>query len=376
MADLTLNDRQDPGPTQAMLAHSSVKLSCFDLIEIDVVGRVPMDVANDVAALRSCCAMSPARRRVRMMTSSSMFADGSVGPTSAVAVSDQESGMKKHPRTWRTRSDPKPKWPIPTIRFLPSVLIWCRTPLLLPTSPRSPQSQGAKDPREVQLGPGKNAYGRSDDFLLDVRWHSGPYAVVVSEAGSGKKNTTASPKVLAWPKPIVNTSSGKDLAGGSDPVKQASHHSTGELAESKAVADDLEPEGTSGIKVSTASIDQKHSKKNTTTYLDFLTPSSWCQTCRGAYREREGFRLDEHHRAAVQHASILEFGRLHGSRVPQQTSPRDCFAKHHRSRGPVAGRLAPLRRPHSVADTSGSGRVASFTPLQFFPRRHSFGART
>ena len=59
-------------------------------------------------------------------------------------------------------------------------------------------------------------------------------------------------------------------------MKQASHHSSGELADSKAVADDLEPEGTSGMKVSTAFIDQKHSKQNTTTYLDFLTPSSWC----------------------------------------------------------------------------------------------------
>ena len=52
-------------------------------------------------------------------------------------------------------------------------------------------------------------------------------------------------------------------------MKEASHHSSGELVDSKAVADDLEPEGTSGMKVSTASIDQKHSKKNTTTYLDF-----------------------------------------------------------------------------------------------------------
>ena len=32
--------------------------------------------------------------------------------------------------------------------------------------PAEPQHQGAKDPREVELGPGKNAYGRSDDFLL------------------------------------------------------------------------------------------------------------------------------------------------------------------------------------------------------------------
>ena len=142
--------------------------------------------------------------------------------------------------------------------------------------PPEPQFQGAKDPREVQLGAGKNAYGRTDDFLLEVLWHRGPCAVVVSEERSGKNNTTASPGVLAWPKPIVNTSSGKDLAAGSDPVQQASHHSSGELADSKAVADDLEPEGTSGMKVSTASIDQKHSKKNTTTYLDFLTPSSWC----------------------------------------------------------------------------------------------------
>ena len=81
--------------------------------------------------------------------------------------------------------------------------------------------------------------------FVDKR-HSGPCAVVVSKEGSGKKNTTASPEVLAWPKPIVNTSIGEDLAAGSDPVKQASHHSSGELADSKAFADDLELEGTSG----------------------------------------------------------------------------------------------------------------------------------
>ena len=77
-----------------------------------------------------------------------------------------------------------------------------------------------------------------------------PHAVEFSEEGSGKKNTTASPEVLAWPKPIVNTSSGKDLAAVSDPVKHSSHHSAGELADSKAFADDLELEGTSGKKVS------------------------------------------------------------------------------------------------------------------------------
>ena len=96
---LTLNDRQDPGPTQPMLAHSSAKLSCFDLIGIDVVGRVPMDVANDVAALRSCCAVSPARPRVRILTSSSMSADGTVGSTGAAVVSELEPGKNttSHP---------------------------------------------------------------------------------------------------------------------------------------------------------------------------------------------------------------------------------------------------------------------------------------
>ena len=158
MTHLTLNDRQGPGPTQPMLAHSSAKLSCFDLIGIDVVGRVPMDVANDVAALRSCCAVSPARPRVRIMTSSSMSADGTVGSTGAAVVSELEPGKN-------TTSHPE-----------------------------GPQSQGAKDPREVQLGPGENAYDRSDDFLLEVRWHRSPYAVVVSEEGSGKNNTTVSGK--------------------------------------------------------------------------------------------------------------------------------------------------------------------------------------
>ena len=82
-----------------MLAHSFAKWSCFDLIWIDVVGRVPLDVGNDVAAPRSCCAVSPARPRVRMMTSSSTFADGSVEPTGAVVVSDQEPGKNttSHP---------------------------------------------------------------------------------------------------------------------------------------------------------------------------------------------------------------------------------------------------------------------------------------
>ena len=82
-----------------MLAHSSARWSCFDLIEIDLVGRVPMDVGNDVAAPRSCCGVSPARPRVPMMTSSSTFADGSVEPTGAVVVSDQEPGKNttSHP---------------------------------------------------------------------------------------------------------------------------------------------------------------------------------------------------------------------------------------------------------------------------------------
>ena len=57
-----------------------------------MVGRVPMDVANYVAALRSCCAVFPARPRVRIMTSSSMFADGTVGSTGAVVVSELEPG--------------------------------------------------------------------------------------------------------------------------------------------------------------------------------------------------------------------------------------------------------------------------------------------
>ena len=76
-----------------MLAHSSAKLSCFDLIGIDVVGRVPVDVANDVAALRSCCAVSP------IMTSSSMSADGTVGSTGAAVVSELEPGKNStsHP---------------------------------------------------------------------------------------------------------------------------------------------------------------------------------------------------------------------------------------------------------------------------------------
>ena len=89
MTHLTLNDRQDPGPTQPMLAHSSAKLFCFDLIEIDVVSRVPMDVANDVAAPRSCCAVSPARPRL----------GGTVGSTGAVVVSELEPGKNttSHP---------------------------------------------------------------------------------------------------------------------------------------------------------------------------------------------------------------------------------------------------------------------------------------
>ena len=99
VAHLTLNDRQDPGPTQPMLAHSSAKWSCFDLIDIDLVGCVPMDVGNDVAAPRSCCAVSPARPRVRMMTSSSVFTDGTVGSTGAAVVSELDPGKNttSHP---------------------------------------------------------------------------------------------------------------------------------------------------------------------------------------------------------------------------------------------------------------------------------------
>ena len=82
-----------------MQAHSSAKWSCFDLIDIDLVGRVPVNVANDVAAPRSCCAVSTARPRVRMMTSSSVFADGTVGSTNAAVISELEPGKNttSHP---------------------------------------------------------------------------------------------------------------------------------------------------------------------------------------------------------------------------------------------------------------------------------------
>ena len=73
-----------------MLAHSSAKWSCFDLIEINPVGRVTMDVANDLAAPPNCCAVFPAKPRLRMMTSSSMFADGTVGSTGSAVVSELE----------------------------------------------------------------------------------------------------------------------------------------------------------------------------------------------------------------------------------------------------------------------------------------------
>ena len=108
----------------------------------------------------------------------------------------------RHSENTAAFPDPRPKWPIPTIRFLLSVLIWCRRHLSFADKPAEPQSQGAKDPREVQLDTGKNAYGRSDDFLLEVLWHRGPCAVVVSEERSGKNNTTAAPGFWPGPNPL------------------------------------------------------------------------------------------------------------------------------------------------------------------------------
>ena len=71
VAHPTLNDRQDPGLTQPMSVHSSTKWFCFDVIEIDVVGRVPIDVANDAGAefarllaSQLLCGASPVRSNV------------------------------------------------------------------------------------------------------------------------------------------------------------------------------------------------------------------------------------------------------------------------------------------------------------------------
>ena len=119
-----------------MLAHSSAKLSWFDLIGIDVVGRVPMDVANDVAALRSCCAVSPARPRVHIMTSSSMSADGTVGSTGAAVVSELEPGKNT---TWRCGPASRSRT-IPLTRISPSILTMCRRASIpLATGLRSPR---------------------------------------------------------------------------------------------------------------------------------------------------------------------------------------------------------------------------------------------